>query len=402
MKEEKYKCPLCQISHNDSPNENNIINPKEKNIICSSCINKLLKEENNLIFPNDLLSNKITEQEEETDNDNNNIKKSDNNEIKHELSKSIMDEIKRDSKNKILIQELKQQINNKQLLSNIKSQQNILNISNTENQLNLSETCKSNKNIQSMKNYYVKKTVKARGSKNENNNFDIINSQMCNKHSLPLNMICITENIKICAKCALNNDHLYHKIISQKEYLEYINELDKIYNIIENNENTYNNFNQKFFGIIEEINDKFIKMESQIAEIKKDIIDKINNYFTEILNFINQRRKEIFDKFQYCNYDLSELMESSLTWMKTVKEKNNFFDKLNLLNAGKQLNNRYNFVKEINEVFNILTRYNENGITIIKNEYEEKPIIIQENTEIIKSLNLTPYEDLSKDQEQTT
>ena len=397
MKEEKYKCPLCQISHNDSPNENNIINPKEKNIICSSCINKLLKEENNLIFPNDLLSNKITEQEEETDNDNNNIKKSDNNEIKHELSKSIMDEIKRDSKNKTLIQELKQQINNKQLLSSIKSQENILNISNTENQLNLSETCKSNKNIQSMKNYYVKKTVKVKGSKNENNNFDIINSQMCNKHSLPLNMICITENIKICAKCALNNDHLYHKIISQKEYLEYINELDKIYNIIENNENTYNNFNQKFFGIIEEINDKFIKMESQLAEIKKEIIDKINNYFTEILNFINQRRKEIFDKFQYCNYDLSELMESSLTWMKTVKEKNNFFDKLNLLNAGKQLNNRYNFVKEINEVFNILTRYNENGMTIIKNEYKEKPIIIQENTEIIKSLNLTPYEDLSKD-----
>ena len=397
MKEEKYKCPLCQISHNDTPNENNIINLKEKNIICSSCINKLLKEENNLIIPNDLISNKITEQEEETDIDNNNISKKDNNEIKHELNKSIIDEIKRDSKNKTLIQELKQQINNKQLLSSIKSEQNILNISNTDNPLNLSETCKSYKNIQSMKNYYVKKTVKVKNIKNENINFEIINSQICDKHSLPLNMICMTENIKICAKCALNNDHLYHKIISQKEYLEYINELNKIYNIIENNENTYNNFNQKFFGIIEEINDKFIKMESQIAEIKKDIIDKINNYFTEILNFIYLRRKEIFDKFQYCNYDLSELVESSLTWMKTVKEKNNFFELLNLLNAGKQLNNRYNFVKEINEVFNILNRYKDNGMTIIKNEYKENPIIIQENREIIKLLNLTPYEDLSID-----
>ena len=297
MEEEKYICPLCQISHNNPSNENNnIINPKEKNNICSSCINKLLKEENNSIFPNDLISNKITEQEEE--------KETDNNEIRHELNKSIIDEIKKDSKNKILIQELKQQMNNKQLLSTVKSQQDILNISNTDNQLNLSEDYKTIKDIQSIKNYYVKKTVKVKNSINENNNFDIINSQMCNKHFLPVNMICISENIKICAKCALNNNHLNHKIISQKEYLEYINELNKIYNIIENNENTYNNFNQKFFGIIEEINDKFIKMESQIAEIKKDIIDKINNYFTGILNFINVRRKEIFDKFQYCNYDI--------------------------------------------------------------------------------------------------
>ena len=156
MKEEKYKCPLCHISHNDKNNKYfNINNSKDENILCSQCLNKLLKEENNLIFPKDLISNKITELEEETEFDNFNTN-TEVNEVKHELNQSIMDEIKRDSMNKTLIQEFKQQMINKHLISNIKSDQ-LSSKDINKNNLNLSYNSESTKNIHSMKNYYIKK-----------------------------------------------------------------------------------------------------------------------------------------------------------------------------------------------------------------------------------------------------
>ena len=395
MKEEKYKCPLCHISHNDTNNKYfNINNSKDENILCSQCLNKLLKEENNLIFPKDLISNKITELEEETEFDNFNTN-TEVNEVKHELNQSIMDEIKRDSMNKTLIQEFKQQMINKHLISNIKSDQ-LSSKDINKNNLNLSYNSESTKNIHSMKNYYIKKTVKV--NKNPEYQRNTISYPNCNIHSLPLSMICLNENRKICPKCIFDKKHLGHEIITEKEYLVYINELNIIYNTIEKNENNYNNFNQKFFGIIEDINDKFMQIESQIVEIKNEIIKNINTHFTSLSNFINLRRKEIFDKFQYCNYDISDLINSSVTWMKTVKDNcAQEIDIKNLINSGKELNNRFNFVKEINEIFNILKEYKESGLSLIKNNFNEMPVIIKENKEIIKLLNLTPYEDISKE-----
>ena len=384
MKEENNKCPLCHIILNDISNDNkNLNNPINNNILCSTCINKLLNEENNLNIPNDLIENRITEMEEETEIDKTLNRKTENNEIvRHELNKSIIEEIKRDSMNKTLIQGIKQKINQKQILSHINSQKSILNNNLNNSFSNQIKHTKSNKNIQSPEKYYIKKTVKA-------------NTPTCNIHFLPLDMICLNENIKLCNKCALDKAHWNHEIITDNEFMGYINELNIIYDTMEKNEKMYINCNQKFFKIIENINDKFIKMENQIVEIKKDIINKINHYFIDLLNFINLRRKEIFDKYQYCNYDISDLIKSSSKWMKMVKEDIHDININNLMNSGKQINNRYNIVKEINDMFKILETFKNNGITIIKNEFWVNPVIIKENKEIIKLLKLTPYEELS-------
>ena len=352
MEEEKYKCPLCHVTHNNLSNEFKNINTfKEGNNLCSTCIKKIFNEENNLMFPQDLFIHRISEIEEEKESDNNNdTRKTEKNEIRHELNKSIIDEIKRDSINKTLIQEIKHQNNNKVLITNLKSPQCIKKDNNFKNHLNLSYHSKSYKNLNRIKNYYIKKTVKVNNYSNE------------------------------------------------KEFSENNNELDNIYINIEKNENIFNNFNQKFYNLIENINDNFIQMEGKIAEIKKEIINNINNQFTSILNFINLRRKEIFDKFQYCNYDISDLINSSLTWMKEVKEEKNELNVTNLIIKGKEIDNKFNFIKEINEIFKLLERYKENGLNITKNEYNEMPVIIHENTEIIKLLNLTPYNnDISKE-----
>ena len=384
MNKKNNKCPLCHIILNDISNDNkNLNNPINNNILCSTCINKLLKEENNLNIPNDLIENRITEMEEETEIDKTLNRKTENNEIvRHELNKSIIEEIKRDSMNKTLIQGIKQKINQKQILSHINSQKSILNNNLNNSFSNQIKHTKSNKNIQSPEKYYIKKTVKA-------------NTPTCNIHFLPLDMICLNENIKLCNKCALDKAHWNHEIITDNEFMGYINELNIIYDTMEKNEKMYINCNQKFFKIIENINDKFIKMENQIVEIKKDIINKINHYFIDLLNFINLRRKEIFDKYQYCNYDISDLIKSSSKWMKMVKEDIHDININNLMNSGKQINNRYNIVKEINDMFKILETFKNNGMTIIKNEFWVNPVIIKENKEIIKLLKLTPYEELS-------
>ena len=387
MKEEKNKCPLCHITHCEISTSNdyiNISNQKGKNVLCSSCINKLIKEENNLRLANDLNDNRITELEEETEIDNTLNRKTESNLIKHELNKSIIEEIKRDSLNKTLIQGIKKQINHKNLVSQIQPPNSILNNNLNNSYSNSIKQTKSNKNIQSTENYYMKKTVK-------------VNAATCNIHFLPLNMICINDNIKLCSKCSLDKIHLNHKIINEKDFIGYINELNIIYDTIEKNKKLYNNFNQKFFKIIENINDKFIKMENQIVEIKKEIINKINNYFSELLNFINLRRKQIFEKYQYCNYDISDLIKSSSSWSKKVKQDNQNISIINLIDSGNQLINRYNIVKEINDMFKVFETFKENGMVIIKNEFSMNPVIIKENKGIIKLLNLTPYDELSND-----
>ena len=351
MKEERYKCPLCHIFHNNLSKEFKNINTfKEGSILCSSCIRKILNEDNHLVFPEDLVIHRISEIEEEKESDNiNDIRNTDNNEVKHELNKSIIDEIKRDSMNKTLIQEMKHQSNNKFFITNLKTPKTKIKENNSKNPLNLSYHSKSYKNINPTKNYYIKKTIKPNNNQQE------------------------------------------------KEIMENISELNNIYMDIEKNKNIFNSFNQKFFNLIENINDKFIQLEGQLAEIKKEIIDNIDSQFKYVLNFINLRRKEIFDKFQYCNYDISELINSSLIWMKTVKKENNELNIINLINTGKEINNRYNFIKEINEIFKLLEEYKENGMNIIKNDYTEMPVIIKENKEIIKLLNLTPYNDISNE-----
>ena len=351
MKEERYKCPLCHIFHNNLSKEFKNINTfKEGSILCSSCIRKILNEDNHLVFPEDLVIHRISEIEEEKESDNiNDIRNTDNNEVKHELNKSIIDEIKRDSMNKTLIQEMKHQSNNKFFITNLKTPKAKIKENNSKNPLNLSYHSKSYKNINPTKNYYIKKTIKPNNNQQE------------------------------------------------KEIMENISELNNIYMDIEKNKNIFNSFNQKFFNLIENINDKFIQLEGQLAEIKKEIIDNIDSQFKYVLNFINLRRKEIFDKFQYCNYDISELINSSLIWMKTVKKENNELNTINLINTGKEINNRYNFIKEINEIFKLLEEYKENGMNIIKNDYTEMPVIIKENKEIIKLLNLTPYNDISNE-----
>ncbi len=411
MKEEKYKCPICHTSHNYSKDYSNISNYYDEKLLCSSCINKLLSKENNnnLVFPNDFIDNHNMQLINSFKNE-----KKCGEKIKHQsINESIIEEIKEQSNNKLLIEEIKQQFNNnKSIINGIKQREN--NVSNTTT--NNSKNSSKNKN----KNYYVKKTVKV----NKLSDKDINENLLCNIHLLPSNIICIDEKVKICRQCALSKNHLNNKIITEKDYYGYIDELGKIYNVIKINENKYSNINNDFC-VIEEIDDLLLETEKNLTELKNNIINNINEQFIIILNYVDLRRKEIFEKYQYSKYDISNLNQSSQNWMNLVSEKlfekdtknnnykiinYNFLENdenkniFNMTNTGKQLNERYNFLNEIKIVIDKLKLYKDKGIDIKQNEdivniiinNDNQIISIQENKDLIKALNLSPYESLLK------
>lgn len=414
MKQEKYQCPLCLVSHNLSNEHSNKNFQNNEKLLCSSCINKLLNKENNLVFPNDFLDYTHIKPIDQLKVDQSK-KESKNEEVKHQsINNSIIEELKEQSiKKTLIIQEIKQQSKNKPFLNEISSQQN------TQNN-NAKNEARDNSSTNSKK-YYVKKTVKVNKLPEYKIRENIyLTSSICTIHSLPLNVICINEKKKICSQCALNKMHINHKIITEKDFIQYIEELSKIYNNLEINHNKFCNYNNNSFSTVDEIVKLFLEKENKLLELKKKIIDNLNNQFEILLKFMYLRKKEIYDKYQQTNYDISSLIESSNDWIKIVSEKldksnskNNycsiFLDNdenkniFNLISSGKDLNEKYNFVQEINSIIDKLQSYKDKGISIKQNDdiingilNNNKLIYIDENPELIKILNLSTYKNLIK------
>ena len=414
MKQEKYQCPLCLVSHNLSNEHSNKNFQNNEKLFCSSCISKLLNKENNLVFPNDFFDHSHIKPIDQLKVEQNK-KENKNEEIKHQtINNSIIEELKEQSiKKTLIIQEIKHQSKNKPLLNEISQQQN------TQNN-NAKNEARDNSSTSSKK-YYVKKTVKVNKLpeyKSRENTSSTLS--LCPTHSLPLNVICINEKKRICSQCALNKIHINHKIITEKDFIQYIEELSKIYNNLEINHNKYCNYSNNSFSTVDEIVKLFLEKENNLLELKKKIIDNLNNQFEILLKFIYLRKKEIYDKYQQTNYDISSLIESSNDWIKIVSEKldksnskNNycsiFLDNdenrniFNLISSGKELNEKYNFVQEINSIIDKLQTYKDKGIAIKQNDdiinallNNKKLIYVEENPELIKILNLSTYGNLVK------
>ena len=414
MKQEKYQCPLCLVSHNLSNEHSNKNFQNNEKLFCSSCISKLLNKENNLVFPNDFFDHSHIKPIDQLKVEQNK-KENKNEEIKHQtINNSIIEELKEQSiKKTLIIQEIKHQSKNKPLLNEISQQQN------TQNN-NAKNEARDNSSTSSKK-YYVKKTVKVNKLPEYKSRENISSTlSLCPTHSLPLNVICINEKKRICSQCALNKIHINHKIITEKDFIQYIEELSKIYNNLEINHNKYCNYSNNSFSTVDEIVKLFLEKENNLLELKKKIIDNLNNQFEILLKFIYLRKKEIYDKYQQTNYDISSLIESSNDWIKIVSakldksnSKNNycsiFLDNdenrniFNLISSGKELNEKYNFVQEINSIIDKLQTYKDKGIAIKQNDdiinallNNKKLIYVEENPELIKILNLSTYGNLVK------
>ena len=257
----------------------------------------------------------------------------------------------------------------------------------TMNSLNL------NASIISSSHCYYKKSKDIRINLGEKN------SQICNIHSLPLNVICIDERKKICSQCALNNEHVNHQIITENEFMNNIDSLIDLFQEVDNNQIKYLNFNSiNTKSTLDKIGNNIDKLIKMINNTKNDIINNIKEQCEHIENYLNERKKEIFDKYQSTSFDISTLRESTLNWMQTVTNK---LDQLNeikepsseciklldtepnknifyLIRNGKQLNGRYNFIQEMLKIIDKLESFDKKGISIKPNKNIIDRIFIKE------------------------
>ena len=367
----KNICIVCHIPFDDSIHLPRSL-PNCTHTICSLCLSKnLLTKRNTFMCPKD------------------NIIYSNVDNIDYfKVNKNILEKIKQSQSQNIQTQNDSTKIEiislDKEKTKSSKTKIDTITVN--DSTLNNNTNTLTTLNNQNTQQCYIKKTIKFNKKLQFTNN-----SLICSIHSLPLNVICVNDRQKICSQCALNNLHLEHQIITETKFMDYVNELFKILQEIEINKNSYaemSDINTSF--ILEEIENKIDFYKNDIKKICKEIIENINLQCKQIEKFLNLRKKEIFTKFQFTNYNIDNLRESTNHWLDLVNNKlseansgNNNDDinieslKLldvdknknifNLLDIGRQLNERYNFVKETKDIVDKLNEFNIKGINVEKN-----------------------------------
>lgn len=373
MNIKKYNCVICQTPFDDTIHLPRILN-KCNHIICSLCISKKLLSNKNSTFS--------------CPKDNTIYSKIDNIDY-FEIDKEILEKIK-ESKNDTSTNN-NINLNESSKFDNILSEKISNHTKTTKTKIDtitINDNSIINNTLLSMQNNhqcYIKKIIKF-GKKLKFSK----NSQICSLHSLPLNIICVDDLQKICSQCALNNIHLNHQIIPENKFMEYINELVKVYQEIENNINIYgdvNNINTEL--ILEKIEKKINKIKNNVVKICEDLIENINVQCKQISKFLDLRKNELFNKYQFTNCDINNLRETTNNWVemtctKLTQASSGNYDELNieslklldidknknifsLIDSGKQLNERYNFISETREIIDKLNEFNTKGLNIEPN-----------------------------------
>ena len=343
MKKDKYHCPNCLLMF-DTKNHLPHLLPGCSHSLCSYCLNLQLHEHPNLVIC--------------------------------PVDKKEYKDINNFNENSLLLEDLQDNFN---ISFNHPSNINY-DISQNEENFFSESLNESNLSIISSSHCYLKKSQDLRNILNNNLN--------CDKHSLPLNVICIDENKKICSQCALNNEHVNHQIITENEFMNNIDNLIDLFQEVDNNQIKYLNFNNiNTKNALSNISNTIEKLIDMINKTKEDIINNINNQCSSIENYLNTRKKEIITKYEGTNFDMAQLRQTTLIWMQNVTNKldllNNddqnvncvkFLDSdpdkniFNLLKNGKQLNGRYKFVQETIKIIDKLESFKISGIKISPNQ----------------------------------
>ena len=369
MKNEKYHCPKCKLLF-DSLNHIPRILPSCSHSLCTYCINEQLhKNEKKILCPIDSTPYENIE--------NINFFKENQN-----LIEEIQEKLNMPSNHNYEISNEEIFFDKSGIIMNSDK------FNDTLNSLNL------NTSIISSAHCYYKKSKEIRNDLLSNNK-----NQICAKHSLPSNIICIDEKKKICSQCALNNEHVNHQIMTEIEFMNNIDNLIDLFHEVDNNQIKYLNFNEiNTKLILDKISNKINNLIQMINETKNDIINRIKIQCEKIENYLDKRKKEILDKYQSTNFDISTLRDTTLNWMQLVTNKldqlneithpsiecikllNGDLDKniFNLIRSGKQLNGRYNFVQETIKIMDKLENFDKTGIEIKSNDFIIDKIFFKE------------------------
>lgn len=207
----------------------------------------------------------------------------------------------------------------------------------------------------------------------------------CSIHSLPLDVICMEEKIKICSQCALSSSHSMHTLLTDDEFMNQIDNLIDMFDIVDSTMKSFTNKeNVSAKDVLNKFNNKINEMIHIVENTINDIINVINQQKESVVNFLSMRSNEIQNKYSKIEFDIKEVLTRTNTWMDIVKTKLDKINEINdpsieclklidkdnsknqstLLQTGKQLLDRFKFISQTEQNINELKDYINNGITI--------------------------------------
>ena len=416
----EVKCPICKNDYNSSNNIPRIL-INCGHTICSSCLNTKITENKSKQFtcPEDNILYENIESIEKFPINKSLIKLIESKPKVNKTKKNTNNPTNNNNKtnNKA------NSINRVETINSQKPKIDHSLFSTTANS-NIRKTNSNFKHFESSN--YLKKSSMLRISLTKTQGF---NTNFCKEHARPLDVICIDEKIKICNQCALEPRHCNHQIVTDDEFMNQIDSLIDLFQIIDENSQSYYEIeNINTTDILDKINKKIDSLKSNIGKKVEEIIININSQKNTIVNYLTKRKDEINSKYK-SSIDTKMLLKQTETWMNAVKNKLDILneitdpnreciklidnDKKNnqtyLINQGKQLNDRFQFIKQTESVIKDLVSFEESGIKIDPNEFIIAQIMnkkdnnnssntivnnifsIYENTELIEKLKLKKF-----------
>ena len=416
----EVKCPICKNDYNSSNNIPRIL-INCGHTICSSCLNTKITENKSKQFtcPEDNILYENIESIEKFPINKSLIKLIESKPKVNKTKKNTNNPTNNNNKtnNKA------NSINRVETINSQKPKIDHSLFSTTANS-NIRKTNSNFKHFESSN--YLKKSSMLRISLTKTQGF---NTNFCKEHARPLDVICIDEKIKICNQCALEPRHCNHQIVTDDEFMNQIDSLIDLFQIIDENSQSYYEIeNINTTDILDKINKKIDSLKSNIGKKVEEIIININSQKNTIVNYLTKRKDEINSKYK-SSIDTKMLLKQTETWMNAVKNKLDILneitdpnieciklidnDKKNnqtyLINQGKQLNDRFQFIKQTESVIKDLVSFEESGIKIDPNEFIIAQIMnkkdnnnssntivnnifsINENTELIEKLKLKKF-----------
>ena len=362
--EKHLSCPKCNLLYDASLHIPRSL-PNCGHSMCSKCISDQIFKNNNLIIcPLD-----------------NNISENINSLEKLQINEKLVEEINNSkynnsNKSKILITDLEDISVENEILS--------------KNKLFKTETSDIN---QSSFNVNTNSSLFSTffNLKIKNDNISI-----CPMHSMPNNIICINDKIKMCVICSKNNSHINHQVLTEDELLKQIEKLIDIYQEIEK-KNLF--FNRNFQDISKKdinkiIDEKIDNLKESIILTKNDIINNINIQIEQMIYYLDFRKNELKSKYITLFNDIKRLKIDVLNWKKVTTNK---LDKLNEINnisseclklldkeSDKNFNNLFQTGNSLNEKYNNLKANLDNLI-----KFCEDGININPNNDLIDKIKFT-------------
>ena len=255
----EVKCPICKNDYNSSKNIPRIL-INCGHTICSSCLNTKITENKSKQFtcPEDNILYENIESIE-----------------KFPINKSL-----------IKLIESKPKVNKTKKNTNNPTNNNNKTNNKTNNSINRVETIntqkpkidhslfstpansnirKTNSNFKHFESSnYLKKSSMLRISLTKTQGF---NTNFCKEHARPLDVICIDEKIKICNQCALEPRHCNHQIVTDDEFMNQIDSLIDLFQIIDENSQSYYEIeNINTTEILDKINKKIDSLKNNIGK----------------------------------------------------------------------------------------------------------------------------------------